>query len=99
MSMYERTDRIASLMHELSATFIRTEANAFPLITVTGVELSPDLKRATVLVSVFPDIEQAQALIFLKRKGKVFRLFVKQKARLKDIPFFDFAIDIHSPVS
>lgn len=96
--MYERTDRITSLMRELAATFIRDEANASPLITVTGVTLSPDLRRATILVSVFPETQEAQALAFLKRKGGQFRSFVKQKARLKDIPHFDFSIDLRSPV-
>ncbi len=99
MSAYARTDRINSLMHELAATFIRDEANSAPLITVTSVTVSSDLKRATVLVSVFPETQQADALIFLKRKAGAFRSFVKQKARLKDIPHFDFAIDMRSHVS
>lgn len=91
--MYKRTDRITSLMYELAATFIHNEANASPLITVTGADISPDLHGATILVSVFPKTQEAQALIFLKRKRSAFRSFVKQKARLKDIPFFDFATD------
>ncbi len=93
MSTYKRTDRINSLMQELAATFIRDEANASPLITVTSVDVSPDLKRATIFVSVFPEAQEADALIFLKRKAGAFRSFVKQKARLKDIPHFDFAAD------
>lgn len=90
----ERTNkRVISLLCELAATFIQNEANASPLITVTNVEMQPDLHRATVLISVFPQTGEAQALIFLKRKGGAFRSFVKQKTRLKDIPFFDFAVD------
>jgi ribosome-binding factor A len=78
-------------MHELAATFIRDEANASPLITVTSVDVSPDLRCATIFVSVFPKAQEAQALIFLKRKAGAFHSFVKQNARLKDIPHFDFA--------
>lgn len=99
MSAYERTDRLTSILRELAATFVQNEANASPLITVTGVDISPDLCRATVLVSVFPEAKVAEALIFLKRKGSEFRSFVKQKARLKNIPYFGFAIDTRSHVS
>ena len=91
MALYKRTDRVTSLMRQLAATFIRNEANADPLITVTDVDVSPDLKQATVFVSVFPEAQEADALIFLKRKGGALRSFVKQNAVLKDIPFFDFA--------
>ena len=91
MALYKRTDRVTSLMRQLAATFIRNEANADPLITVTDVDVSSDLKQATVFVSIFPEAQEADALIFLKRKGGALRSFVKQNAVLKDIPFFDFA--------
>lgn len=90
--MYERVNRVTSLMRALAATFIRNEANASPLITVIGVKVSPDLRHVTVLVSVFPETQAAQALLFLKRKGGALRSFVKEKARLKNTPFFDFTV-------
>ncbi len=90
---FKRSDRVTSLLKELAATFIREEANTSPLITVTKVEVTPDLKQARVLVSVFPEAQEADALVFLKRKGGDFRAFVKRKANLKHIPFFDFALD------
>ncbi len=80
-------------MQTLAATFIRDEANTSPLITVTGVEMSSDFHTVTVLVSVFPKEQEEQALNFLKRKAGAFRGFVKTQAHLKDIPFFEFAID------
>ncbi len=91
--MSERTKRLSSLMHELAATFIRDEANTSPLITVTGAEVAPDLHHATIFVSVFPETQEPQALIFLKRKAGDFRTFVKSRARLKDIPHFEFSLD------
>lgn len=93
MTLYARTDRIISLMRELAATFIRAEANTLPLITVISADVSSDLRKGTIFVSVFPEAQEEQALIFLKRKAGAFRSFVKQKARLKDIPHFDFALD------
>lgn len=84
---------MTALLEELVANFLRGEANTDPLITVTHVSPSPDLKRATVFVSVFPDGRENDALVFLKRKGGALRDEVKRKARLKHIPFFDFEID------
>lgn len=93
MTMHERTGRLVSLLREFAATFIRKEANASPLITVTGIDLSSDFRRTTIRVSVFPEAQQESALIFLKRKRGAFRSFIKQQARLKEIPSFDFAVD------
>jgi len=91
--MSERTDRITSLLRELTANFIRNEANTPPLITVTNANISPDLKNATILISVFPEDREADALIFLKRKGGDLRSYAKKNMHIKEIPFFSFEID------
>ncbi len=90
---HNRAERVTALLAELAATFIREEANTSPLITVTRVAAASDLKHATVHISVFPEAQENDALIFLKRKGGDFRGFVKSRTNLKHIPFFDFAID------
>lgn len=89
-----RNIRVTALLEELVATFLRSEANTDPLITVTHVTPTPDLKKATVYVSVFPETRENDALAFLKRKGSDLRGEVKRKANLKHIPFFDFQIDL-----
>ena len=88
-----RNVRVTSLLQELVAEFLRAESNTDPLITVTHVEASPNLKHATVFLSVFPEQREEDALIFLKRKGGDLRGFVKRKTSLKYIPFFDFSLD------
>jgi ribosome-binding factor A len=92
--MYDRNDRALSIIQELAATFIREEANTTPLITVTRVEASSDFHHVHILVSVFPESQEKDALIFLKRKGAEFREFVKKNGRFKYIPFFDFSADL-----
>ena len=92
--MFDRNDRLLSLFKELSAAFIRIEANTPPLITVTDANLSSDFSHATIFVTVYPEKEEEHALNFLKRKGGEFRGYVKKNARLKIIPFFDFKIDV-----
>jgi ribosome-binding factor A len=91
--MHERNDRLISLLRELAAEFIRNEANVPPLITVMHADVSSDLGHSTIFVTVYPESEEEHALNFLKRKGSDFRGFVKEKANLKVIPFFDFKID------
>lgn len=91
--MSERHERVESLIRELAAAFIQSEANSDPLITVTHVATSPDYRRVTVYVTTIPSTKEEQALIFLKRNAGEFRRYVKQKSSLKIIPHIEFAID------
>lgn len=88
-----RQEKFKELLRELAAQFLQTESNYTSLITVTDVNISSDLKRSTVFVTVFPENSEASAMDFLKRKRRDFKKFVKTKAKLKFIPFFDFEID------
>ena len=78
---------------EVVANFVREEANHNPLITVTGLNISPDYRHVTILFTTIPDSGQDDALIFLKRKGTELRDYVKKHARLMRIPHLDFQID------
>lgn len=91
--MRDRKTSFTILIKELAATFIRNEANSNPLITVTNVDLSPDMKNAIIMVSVIPEEREADALIFLKRNGTEMRNYFKRKARVRHIPHFDFMTD------
>jgi ribosome-binding factor A len=91
--MSERQAKIANLLKEHVATFVLHEANTDPMITITRVDVSPDLKRAIVFFTTIPDGREADAQIFLKRCGSDLRQYLKQKASFKRIPHFDFMID------
>ena len=88
-----RQSKIKDLLKEMAAQFLQSESNHTSLITVTNADVSADLKRATIFVTVFPEDSEGDALNFLKRKRKDFKEFVKSKAHLRRIPFFDFEID------
>jgi len=64
------------------------------LITVTGTKISSDLKKATIFLSVYPEESRESALNFIKRKRSDFKKFAKKKIRIKQVPFFDFEIDM-----
>lgn len=78
---------------ELAAKFIRSETNSNPMITVTSVDLSPDMRHAIIFITTIPNEGEQEALIFLKRNGTEIRDYFKKHARMKQIPHLDFMID------
>lgn len=91
--MSERQGRVGGLIQECVARFIQHEANTNPLITITRVDISPDLKRAIIFFTTIPDGKENDALTFLKRNGTELRNYLKENAKLKRIPHLDFMID------
>ncbi len=92
--MSERQLRVESLLREMIATYIATEANPFPLITVTAVRIAPNYRNATVYFTTIPDDKEQDALIFMKRAGGDIRHFILKKSDLKIVPNLQFAVDI-----
>ncbi len=91
--MSERQEKVQQLLQEHIATFVLHEANTDPLITITHVDVSPDLKNALVYFTTIPDSGQDNALIFLKRSATELRHYAKEKMPMKSIPHFDFSVD------
>ncbi len=89
----ERNDKVANLIKELGAQFLERENNNTSLITVTSCTVSPDLKRATIFITVLPDEKEKSALGFVKRKRGELRAFLKKSIQIKIIPFIDIQID------
>ncbi len=89
----QRQKRVSELIREIASKLISRETNRTSLITVTNVDISPDLKQCTLYVSVFPADAQDSALNFLKRKRRELKQEVRQNSNLRNIPFFDFDID------
>jgi len=92
--MTQRNEKLANLIKELSAQFLNRENNRTSLITVTSCTTSPDLKRATIFITVFPDSKETSALGFIKRKRGELREFLKKNIKIKIIPFIDIQIDL-----
>lgn len=90
----QRNDKVANYLKELTALFLAREGNNTSLITVTGANCSPDLKRATVFITVLPTTKEGEALAFIKRKRPELRDFLKKNMKTKITPFIDVAIDL-----
>ena len=91
--MSDRQTKIANLIQESAAKFIQHEANTNPLITVTRVDVTPDLKKCVIFFTTIPDGKEADALIFLKRNATEMRKHLKENVRIKNIPHLDFFVD------
>lgn len=88
-----RTERVSELVKKYAAEFLSREADKSSIITVTNANISDDLKNATIFISVYPEASEEAALNFVKRKRGEFKRYVRNKIRMKRIPFFDFEID------
>ncbi|HEY4513310.1 MAG TPA: ribosome-binding factor A [Candidatus Paceibacterota bacterium] len=90
----KRNEKVANYIKELAAQFLERENNRTSLITVTSASCSPDLKRATVFITVLPTDKETVAIDFLKRKRGELRDFLKKNMPIKTIPFVDIALDL-----
>ena len=88
-----RQSKVANLIKELSAQFLGRENNRTSLVTVTYANISPDLKRATIFITVLPIKKEHDVLDFAKRKRSELREFIKKNMQTKIIPFVDIEID------
>ena len=91
--MSDRKIKVEEALKKLSATFLDREADKTSLITVTHVDASPDLKNATIYISVLPDKQAEAALNFCKRKMTDFKQYVKENMHIHTVPFFSVELD------
>jgi ribosome-binding factor A len=63
------------------------------LITVTGVDVSPDLKNATVMVSVFPAEKQDLTMYALRDAARHLRRRVGDRIAMHEVPELIFRVD------
>ncbi|MEI6296571.1 MAG: ribosome-binding factor A [bacterium] len=88
-----RNEKISSLLMKMAADFTQRVSNGNSIITITGVDISDDKERTTILFTTLPDSEELRALEFLKRQRSDFREYVKKFWKMRVLPFFDFEID------
>ncbi len=89
----DRDQKLKDVIREAAAEFLQREGNYTSILTVTDVSLSDRGSQATIFFTVLPENKEKGALDFVKRKRADFRDFFKNKARMRALPFFDFAID------
>ena|SRR5688572_18714736 len=95
--MSRRTERVNDLIRdELSDLLLREvrDPRLGVLISITHVEVTPDLNNARVSVSVMaPPAEQQEALKALNAAAAFFHRELKSRIDMRRIPFLTFKLD------
>jgi ribosome-binding factor A len=90
-----RTVRVAEVLRkELASCMSQSLDLEGLLITISSVELPPDMRQAYIYVSTLhPDIEQVQALEVLNRNRKAWQSHIGRRLGLKFTPQLLFRFD------
>lgn len=91
--MSHHKEKEESLLQGLVAAYLNREAGTKSMITVTHCSISNDSKRVTAYITVLPEQYEKEALNFAKRQRPEIREFIKEKSRLKTLPFIEIEID------
>jgi ribosome-binding factor A len=90
-----RTVRVAEVLRkELAACMSRSSDLEGLLITISSVELPPDMKQAFIYVSTLhPETEQAQTLTVLNRNRREWQSIIGRRLGTKFTPQLIFRFD------
>jgi ribosome-binding factor A len=94
--MSRRTERVQSLIrHELGEILQQElkDPRIHGLVSITAVEVTPDLRTARVFVSVFGDTPDAEALQALEAAKPFLRRELGQRLDLRYLPQLDLHLD------
>jgi ribosome-binding factor A len=95
MLPYKRSERVSDLIREEVADIImyRLKDPRIGFVTVTGVDLSADLKLAKVYVSILKEEERDVTLGILNSSRNFVRSLLTKRLKMKFIPAIEFRID------
>ncbi len=93
--MTQRTDRVAEEFREILAEELpRLKDPRIGFVTITGVDVTPDLRRALVFYTVFGDDKQERATAAgLRSATPHLRQALGRQVRLKVVPELEFRTD------
>jgi ribosome-binding factor A len=91
-----RIARVAELIRDELAGLVTRDVDEArqALVTITSVSLTPDMRIARVLVSVFPDTADAGAILdaIERRRGRL-KGDLGRRLRLRHVPDLEFRLD------
>ncbi|MCW1930332.1 MAG: ribosome-binding factor A [Candidatus Kerfeldbacteria bacterium] len=91
----DRVRQVNELLHRAIAEIIQKEIE-LPLgsfITITGVSTAPDLKYATIFVTILPNHLRGSTFEFLGRKTIFIQNHLAGKVKLQFVPRLTFELD------
>ncbi len=95
MLPYKRSQRVSDLLRQEIADIIMRKVKdpRIGFVTVTGVDLSDDLKIARVYVSCLKEEEREATLDILNSAKSFIRSEVGKRVRMKVLPSIEFRFD------
>ncbi len=95
MLPYKRSERVGDLIREEVADLImyKLKDPRIGFVTVTGVEMTADLKLARVFVSVMKEEERELTLEILNSSKNFIRSNLSKRLRMKFVPSIEFRLD------
>jgi ribosome-binding factor A len=95
MLPYKRSQRVGDLVREEVADIImyRLKDPRIGFVTVTGADMSPDMKNARVYVSVLKEEDRELTLEILNSSKSFIRSLLSKRLRMKFIPTVEFRFD------
>lgn len=92
---YPRAERVRHAIQEvLAAELERMSDPGLGLVTVTDVDLSPDMRNAKVYYTVYgPDVTHASTKDAMKRASGHLRSVVAREVRMRHTPALEFHED------
>lgn len=92
---YNRKQRVNDLIQSELAAIIQNEASDLHIgmVTVTSVEVAPDLSYAKVFVSVLEDDKVKETVATLNGATKLFRYHLAHAVKLRITPELKFIYD------
>ncbi|MBM4137306.1 MAG: 30S ribosome-binding factor RbfA [Nitrospira sp.] len=95
MLPYKRSKRVGDLLREEIAdiVFHRLKDPRIGFITITGVDVTDDIKFARVYLSIFKDEDKDTTLEILNSATSFIRSELSKRLRMKFIPNIEFRID------
>jgi ribosome-binding factor A len=95
MLPYKRSQRVSDLIREEVAEIImyKLKDPRIGFVTVTGVDLTDDIKIAVVYVSVLKKEERETTLEILNSAKSFIRSELSRRLRMKIIPSISFKLD------
>jgi ribosome-binding factor A len=87
-----RQERASALLRNIVSTFIKKRMDDRILVSIMRVEITNDLERANIFISVFPEEKEKEILNALKRLRTELREYLKTQLKTF-LPFISFEID------
>jgi ribosome-binding factor A len=95
MLPYKRSQRVGDLIREEVADIImyKLKDPRLGFITVTGVEMTADLKLARVFVSILKEEDREVSMEVLNASKPFMRSVLTRRLKMKFIPTLEFRLD------